>query len=107
MELLPSPLTAAAAKLVTSNGIVDVSSAGMRQNVLTQAQPPPTQRRPGHRRQRRLRRHLGSVRVRDQERAPPQTTPPAPPSLVALVILDILAGIFTLHAVAALLFMAS
>ena len=104
MELLPSPLTAAAAKLVTSNGIVDVSSADLRQNVLTQAQPPPTQPRPGHRRRRG---HLGSVRVRDQERAPPQGPPPAPPSLVALVILDILAGIFTLHAVAALLFLAS
>ena len=56
----------------------------------------------------RRKRSIGSVKVRGfLKPKDDDSSPSAPPSLVALVFLDILAGIFTFNAIAALLFVAN
>ena len=57
----------------------------------------------------RRKRSIGSVKVRGflKPKADDDTSHAAPPSLVALVFLDIIAGLFTFNAIAALLFVAN
>ena len=56
----------------------------------------------------RTKRSIGSVKVRGfLKPKDDDSSQSAPPSLVALVFLDILAGIFTFNAIAALLFVAN
>ncbi len=58
---------------------------------------------------RRRKRSIGSVKVRGflKPKDEDDTSHSAPPSLVALVFLDIIAGLFTFNAIAALLFVAN
>ena len=59
--------------------------------------------------QQRRKRSIGSVKVRGflKPKDDDDTFHSAPPSLVALVFLDIIAGLFTFNAIAALLFVAN
>ena len=58
---------------------------------------------------RRIKRSIGSVKVQGlmKPRDEDDSYQSAPPSLIALVFLDIIAGIFTFNAIAALLFVAN
>ena len=78
------------------------------ERILRNAKSPTGKERTNKITRRRTKRSIGSVKVRGFLKPnDDDSSHSAPPSLVALVFLDILAGIFTFNAIAALLFVAN